>query len=61
MSNLQIARDILERACDAGDVHMIYCARECLKAFKWKTKPPEPEWSLVKAFWLSLNEPEGAP
>ena len=56
MSNLQIARDILERAQDAQDAYLTECARVCIRAFKWGYKTPAREWAVVKAFWFELQE-----
>jgi hypothetical protein len=56
MSNLQIARDILERAQDAQDFDMVEAALVCVRAFKWGYKTPAREWAMVKAFWAMLQE-----
>ena len=58
MSNLQIARDILERAQDACDPWVEECARVCIRAFKWGYTPPWREWATVKAFWSELQDAE---
>lgn len=56
MSNLQIARDILELARDVGDEYMTECAHVCIRAFKRGYTPPWREWAMVKAFWFELQE-----
>ena len=56
MSNLQIARDILERAQDAQDFDMVDAALACVRAFKWGYKTPACEWAMVKAFWEMTQE-----
>lgn len=56
MSNLQIARDILERAQDAQDFDMVDAALACVRAFKWGYKTPAREWAMVKAFWEMTQE-----
>ena len=56
MTNLQISRDIAERAQDAQDFEMIDAALACVRAFKWGYKTPAREWAVVKAFWFELQE-----
>lgn len=56
MSNLQIARDIAERAIDAQDHDMADAAFRCVRDFKRGFVPAVRDWAIVKAFWFELQE-----
>jgi hypothetical protein len=56
MTNLQIAREIAERAMDAQDHDMADAAFRCCRAFKRGFAPAIQDWALVKAFWFDTQD-----
>ena len=52
LNSLQICRDILEGARDAGDEVIEAAAHRCLLAFKFNSKPKAGDWALVKEIWV---------
>lgn len=58
MSNLQIARDILERALDAQDHVLTDAAFRCVRALKRGFEPSALDWRMVKAFWQVIQDAE---
>jgi hypothetical protein len=52
LNSLQICREILEGARDAGDEVVEAAAHRCLLAFKFNSKPKAGDWALVKEIWV---------